>query len=114
MSNTIHVLALTATATTETFSVVCSKLSMIDPVVVAVSPHRENIVFRVSPKVEEEKFVDSLCQEFMGEGSRLPQDCSLRKATCQVFEPVYAPKEQTWQPLHFPSRIPMSLQVQAD
>ena len=63
MSNTVHILALTATATTETFYVVCSKLSMIDPVVVAASPHRENIVFRVAPKVEEEKFVDSLCQE---------------------------------------------------
>lgn len=73
MPNGVNAMGLTATATTETYSAVCSKLAMTDPAIVAMSPHRENIVFRVSPKIEEEKFLESLCQELQEKTVAFPK-----------------------------------------
>lgn len=51
----VHILALTATATKETFHIVCSRLSLENPVVVALSPDRPNLMLSVVklPKIED-------------------------------------------------------------
>jgi len=51
----VHMLALTATATEDTFQVVCSRLSLVDPVVIAVPPDRSNMMLTVKekPTIEE-------------------------------------------------------------
>lgn len=53
----VNVIALTATATAETFHIVVQKLSMVNPVLVAIPPHRQNIKFIVHPKTSVEDFV---------------------------------------------------------
>ena len=46
----VGVIALTATATMETYSVTVSRLGMKDPVLVSVSPERSNIYLTVHPR----------------------------------------------------------------
>ena len=51
----VHLLALTATATKDTFQAVCSRLSLVDPVVIALSPDRPNLMLNImgKPTIEE-------------------------------------------------------------
>lgn len=53
----VNVIALTATATTETFHIVVQQLSMVNPVLVAIPPHRQNINFTAHPKTSVEDFL---------------------------------------------------------
>ena len=41
----VNVIALTATATSETLSIVTQKLSLVKPTLVALPPYRENIAY---------------------------------------------------------------------
>lgn len=61
--NKVKVLALTATATAETFHTVIQRLSMSEPILVAVLPNRINILYRIYPKVSIDQFSASLCTE---------------------------------------------------
>ncbi len=47
----VKIMALTATATTETFYVVTSRLSMDNPKLIALPPSRENIMYHFHPKI---------------------------------------------------------------
>jgi len=49
LSRTVHVLALTATATSEVFKTVVTRLSMDDPAIIGLPPTRENIKYYVEP-----------------------------------------------------------------
>ena len=59
----VKVLALTATATTETFYVVTKRLAMSQPILVALPPYRKNIAYGIYPKVSIHQFADSLRAE---------------------------------------------------
>ena len=59
----VNVIALTATATTETFHIVVEKLSMVNPVLVAIPLNQYNIKFIVHPKTSVEDFVTCLCEK---------------------------------------------------
>ena len=59
----VHIIALTATATMETFQVVKSRLSLIDPVMVAISPDRSNLKLSVVPLPTMEDFAKHLSEE---------------------------------------------------
>ena len=48
----VNIIALTATATWDTLKVVQSRLSMPNPVVIGLPPHRGNIFYSVQPYVE--------------------------------------------------------------
>ena len=48
----VKILALTATATSMTYHVVCERLSMVDPLLVAMPPHRPNIGYRVKAPIK--------------------------------------------------------------
>ncbi len=56
-------MALTATATTETFYVVASRLAMDKPSLIALPPSRENIIYEVHPKITMDEFIKSVCDE---------------------------------------------------
>ena len=60
----VNMMALTATATTETFHVVSKRLAMTNPTLVALPPDRGNFVYRVHPKASLIELCDSLCKEF--------------------------------------------------
>lgn len=69
----LHILSLTATATTETFHVISKQLSLVKPVLVGLPPHRPNIVIEVHLKVGMEIFVAYLCDESVAKRGRFPK-----------------------------------------
>ena len=62
--STVNVMALTATATSETFDVVRYRLSMDKPTLIALPPHSNNIKYQLSSKIGVDDFTTSLCREF--------------------------------------------------
>ena len=58
-------MALTATATTETYHIVVQRLSMVNTVLVARAPFRDNISYEVRAKVNAEELTVLLSQELM-------------------------------------------------
>ena len=56
----VNIIALTATATSET--VIC-RLFLVNPVLVALPPHRNNITYKVHPMVDIDTFTSTLCNE---------------------------------------------------
>lgn len=69
----INVMALTATATLETFHIVSKRLSLKDPFLVALPPDRGNIFYSVVPKMELDKLSDALCEELRQKGVNFPK-----------------------------------------
>ena len=67
LPNELKILALTATATMDTYSVVQTRLGMVEPVLISMSPERQNIFYRVCPKTELQPFVNSIVEEFLME-----------------------------------------------
>ena len=59
--NSVKVMALTATATLETYHVVTCRLAMVEPQLVALPPCKENIFYTVQPKCELEFLADIIC-----------------------------------------------------
>ena len=59
----VRVMALTATATTMTYHVVCDRLSMVNPVLIAMSPHMLNKMYRVLPMLRLEDLSTEICEE---------------------------------------------------
>ena len=59
----VHVMALTATAMTETYHVVTKRLSMHNTVLMALPPYRDNIMYEVRPKIDLDQLTTSLCDE---------------------------------------------------
>ena len=54
----VHIIALTATATAEVLRTVTDKLCLKDPVVIGLTPNRENIKYSIEPKPKLEVFCD--------------------------------------------------------
>ena len=61
--STVNIIALTATATVPVLKVVTQRLSMLNPILVAQSPYRENISYKVHEKTDVDTFCTSLCGE---------------------------------------------------
>ena len=61
----VNVLALTTTATTQSLSLVIERLSIHNVSVVAVSPSRDNIMYKVMPKANSNinAFIDEIVEE---------------------------------------------------
>ena len=66
-------MALTATATNETFLVVTSRLCMDNVKLIALPPYRDNICYRVSSKIDINVLTDSLCSEFAAQRMNFPK-----------------------------------------
>ena len=71
--NAMHILALTATAITETFHVVSKRLSMDDPYLVALPPYRDNISYTILAKVDIDVLTTSLCEELAEKQGAFPK-----------------------------------------
>ena len=59
----VNVMALTATTTTDTFTIISQRLSMFDPVVVALPPNRDNITYQVHEKVDLDELATAVCHD---------------------------------------------------
>ena len=71
--STVNVMALTATATSETFDVVRYRLSMDKPTLIALPPHSNSIKYQVSSKIGVDDFTTSLCREFASKRTSFPK-----------------------------------------
>ena len=69
----VKILALTATATTETFSIVSKTLSMQAPNLISLPPQRDNIIYEVVGKVTKEIFISRLSQELRHKKTSFPK-----------------------------------------
>ena len=116
----VKVLALTATATTETFFTVTRRLSMDNPNLVALPPNRDNIGYKVAPKIDIHELTDSLCVELKSKRCYFPktiifvrtyQDCSniymfLKKKMGTMFtEPAGYPNVSAYRLVDMYSRV---------
>lgn len=82
----VNVMALTATATNDTYKAVCQRLSLNNPVLIGMQPNRPNIKYEVKPLVDIDTLCNELAEELKLEGVTYPKtvifiqrysDCSL-------------------------------------
>ena len=71
--STVNIMALTATATSETLCVVRCRLSMDKPTLIALPPCRDNIKYQVHSKIDVDDFTTSLCKEFASKRTSFPK-----------------------------------------
>lgn len=69
----VNILALTATATTETFHIVVRRLAMSNPTLIALPPNRDNISYKVHAKVDINELVTLLCIELKAKRCAFPK-----------------------------------------
>ena len=67
------ILALTATATSEVLSTVKTKLNLVDPLVIGISPNRDNIKYHVEPLPRLEILCQLLCEGLNQHRNRFPK-----------------------------------------
>ena len=104
--SSVNVLALTVTATKETYDVIVKRLSLENPTVVALPPFRNNISYSVQPKVDVHILGEMLYQELKAKRTSFPKtilyvrtytDCSnlymvlKRKMGSEITEPPGCP-----------------------
>lgn len=66
-------MALTATATTDTFRIVCQRLSLSRPVLIGCAPDRRNISYEVRPMIDMEDFCRDLSNGLKTQGINYPK-----------------------------------------
>jgi bloom syndrome protein len=66
-------MALTATATNETYQTVCQRLSLADPVLVGSEPNRDNITYEVRPVMDMGDFCAGIADNLMTTGVEYPK-----------------------------------------
>ena len=59
----VNIMALTTTSTNETFHVISEHLCMQSPEIIAISPARDNIFYKIQPKISLEDLTSFLCDE---------------------------------------------------
>lgn len=69
----VNIMALTATATTDTLRIVSNRLCMVNPVIIALPPYRDNITYQLWAKVDLDRFTDSLCSDLASKRLRFPK-----------------------------------------
>ena len=69
----VKIMALTATATCLTFDIIRERLSLRNPVIVSMSPFRNNIAYKVAPKVDFTAFCSSICSDLQAKRTSHPK-----------------------------------------
>ena len=59
----VNVLALTATATKQTYIAVCERLALTSPSLIGLTPHRTNIFYSVQPFIKQKELTSLLADE---------------------------------------------------
>ena len=65
LPKSVKVMALTATATKQTFECAVERLSMCNPVVIGLPPNRQNIKYVLKPAIKKREFAQGLAQELL-------------------------------------------------
>lgn len=69
----VNVLALTATATKETYQIVCQRLAMQNPTLIAVNPCKQNVFYKVLPEITTEDLSTHICEGVLKKHSKYPK-----------------------------------------
>lgn len=69
----VNIMALTATTTSSTLTIVSRRLSLDNPVVVALPPNKDNITYNVHEKVDIDDFKNTLCTEIASKRTQFPK-----------------------------------------
>lgn len=69
----VNVMALTATATSDTYKIVCQRLSLMDPVIIGCPPNRQNIMYEVQPLVDMDTFSSTVARDIKTHGLEYPK-----------------------------------------
>ena len=69
----VNLMALTATATPDTLHSVVQRLSLKAPVVIAMSPYRNNISYKLVDKATIDELTSELCEELKSKGTTFPK-----------------------------------------
>ena len=69
----VKIMALTATASENTLRIAVKRLSLKNPVIIALSPYRENISYYVVPDVNMDTFTSSISDELITQQSNFPK-----------------------------------------
>jgi len=69
----VHILALTATATSEVFKVVRNRLSLDDPTIIGLPPSQDNIKYNVEPLPNINMLCDLLAENLLHKCSNFPK-----------------------------------------
>ena len=64
---------ITATSTLMTYEIVRKRLCLVNPVLVAATPNRNNISYRVHPKIDASIFTTCLCEELLSQRQLFPK-----------------------------------------
>ena len=73
LPTSVNILALTATATKETYKIVCDRLSMPQPLLIAVSPCKSNIIYIVLPEITVEELSKHISDGIINERHSYPK-----------------------------------------
>lgn len=63
LPSNVNIMALTATATNETYKAVCDRLSLKHPILVGIPPNSPNITYKVQPLVDMNDFCAPIARE---------------------------------------------------
>lgn len=91
LPKSVNVLALTATATKQTFTSAKEHLSMIDPVVIGLNADRTNIRYIVKPSITLQELSKILADELMSSRSKTPKTvlfCRTLKNCADIFTSI--------------------------
>ena len=69
----VNLMALTATATSDTLYSVVQRLSLKQPVIIAMSPYRNNISYKLADKATIDELTTELCEELKSKGPTFPK-----------------------------------------
>ena len=69
----VNVMALTATATSDTYKIVCQRLSLMDPVIIGCPPNQQNIMYEVQPLVDMDLFSSTVPRDTKTLGLEYPK-----------------------------------------
>jgi bloom syndrome protein len=83
----VNIMALTATATKETYDVVCSRLSMKNPSVIGCAPNRDNIFYALKLLPNMDEFAETISNNVKRLGLYYPKTVVFcqKYADCSTF-----------------------------
>ena len=97
ISENVHILATTATATREVYDSVVKRLSMRDPAIIGLSPSRDNIKYHVEPFILVKNFCEMFAAKIRTNRTGIPKNINIMSHHCRMFLNVPNTEKHAWQ-----------------
>lgn len=103
-------MALTATATHETYRTICRSLMLKDPVLIGCPPNRHNITYEVKPMLDMKSFCSSVAEEVKIQGLSYPKTIIFLRSYNDCAALYHALKRNLGPYITYPPNYPIRLQ----